>query len=273
MALQAAVKAQKPAKPSPFLNDLIDDVVQYYQAAGVRDYDWQPFGGDLSHATWDYFGFDLPGHPNRIMAAAGAVANEDGTEAEDAPKPKDKPKAPPALKIALPAGMENRFAPGFDAKKAGWKTGPAPFGESAEKVVLPEWARSRIARRQPKTLVDSDVLLLRQSFELPPLKEGCRYRIRVHGSAHNNMGESYAIYVNGKLLFENREGVTAWRRQGGAPRGVMIHPEFRELFQGGRVTLAVCNFAMENFAADRFIPPGAPLSVWMEEQKLPPAVQ
>jgi hypothetical protein len=72
------------------------------------------------------------------------------------------------------------------------------------------------------------------------------------------------------LLFENREGVTAWRRQGGSPRGVPVYPELRELFKGGNVTIAVGSFPMDNFSADRFIPPGAALSVWMEEMKLPP---
>jgi alpha-galactosidase len=270
-AIQAAIQGQKPAKPTPYLNDILDTVVEYYQVAGIRDYDWKPCGGDMRNAPWDYYGFDLPGHPNRIIAGAPApvAASGDEPEAEEAPKAKGKVKAPPALKITLPAGMENWTAPDFDVKKAGWKTGPAPFGESAEKLVLPEWASGRIARRQPKTVIDNDVLLLRQSFELPPLKDGYRYRIRISGSVHNNMGESYAISVNGKLLFENREGVTAWRRQGGLPRGVAITPEFRELFKGGKVTIAASNFSMENFSADRFIPPGLPLSVWIEEQKIP----
>jgi hypothetical protein len=271
-ALQAALKAQKPAKKSPFLDDALDDMVEFYQAASILDYDWKPFGGDWKNASWDYFGFDLPGHPNRVnvTVAAGADAESDS---EDAPKAKGKAKAAPALKITLPAGMENWFAPEFDTKKAGWKSGSGPFGESAEKLKLPEWAQGYIGRRVPKTVCDNDVLLLRQSFDLPPLKDGHRYRIRVAGSAHNNMGESYAIYVNGKLLFENREGVLAWRRQGGSPRGVHVYPEFRELFQGGKVTIAVSSFAMDNFDANRFIAPGAALNVWIEEQKLPPVTE
>jgi hypothetical protein len=257
---------------SPLLDDTLDQVVAYYRAAGIRDYDWKPFGGDWKNASWDYFGFDLPGHPNRVnvTVAAGADAESDS---EDAPKAKGKAKAAPALKITLPAGMENWFAPEFDTKKAGWKSGSGPFGESAEKLKLPEWAQGYIGRRVPKTVCDNDVLLLRQSFDLPPLKDGHRYRIRVAGSAHNNMGESYAIYVNGKLLFENREGVLAWRRQGGSPRGVHVYPEFRELFQGGKVTIAVSSFAMDNFDANRFIAPGAALNVWIEEQKLPPVTE
>ncbi len=270
--LQAAIRDEKPAKQSPFIDDALDDVARYYQAAGIRDYDWQPFGGDMKSGTWDYFGFDLPGHPNRVRgpAAAGAEKEPDANDDKPEPKAKGKEKAPPALQIAWPAGMERWFASDFDTRKAGWKSGAAPFGESAETLVLPEWAKDRIARRQPATVCDNDVLLLRQTFGIPPLKEGHRYRLRVAGSAHNNMGESYALYVNGTLLLENREGVTAWRRQGGSPRGVPVYPESRELFKGGKVTIAVSSFPMDNFSADRFIPPGAPLSVWMEEMKVPP---
>jgi alpha-galactosidase len=271
--LQAAVKGQKPARKSPFVDDVLDEVVEYYQAAGIQDYDWKPFGGDMKNGTWEYLGFDLPGHPNRVNAAAAAGAEKE-PEADDdnkaEPKAKGKDKAPPSLKITWPAGMENWFASDFDTKKAGWKSGTAPFGESAEKLVLPDFVKDRAAKRQPKTVCDNDVLLLRQTFEIPPLKEGCRYRVRVAGSAHNNMGESYAIYVNGQLLFENREGVTAWRRQGGSPRGVPVYPEFCELFKGGKVTIAVSSFPMDNFSADRLIPPGAALSVWLEEMKIPP---
>ncbi len=268
-AIQAALKGEKPAKPTPFLNDILDTVVEYYRLAGVRDYDWQPFGGDMKNAAWDYYGFDLPGHPNRVNFKAAAAKDEEA-DADEPAKAKGKF---PALKITLPAGMENWSAPEFDAKKAGWQSGRAPFGERSDNLVLPDWMKGRVGKREPATVVETDVLLLRQTFELPPLKDGYRYRLRVYGSAHNNMGESFAIYVNGKLLFENREGVTAWRQQGRSPRGVMIHPEFRELFKGGKVTIAVSNFAMENFEAGRLIPPGPPLSVWLEEQQLPPVGQ
>lgn len=270
-ALKAALAAQKLPKPIPFLDDILDDVTDFYRTAGISDYDWKPFGGDLKNATWDYSGFDLPGHPNRAKFSSKA-AGEMEVETEEAAPAKAKGKSPPPIQVTFPSGLENWFAPEFDAKKAGWKSGAAPFGESAEKIVLPDWASNRIAMRTPKTVLDKDVVLIRQSFDLPAMKEGHRYRLRVHGSAHNNMGESYAIYVNGKLLFENRYGVNGWRRQGNSPRGVNIYPEFRELFQGGKVTIAVSSFAMENFEADRFVPPGQALSVWIEEMKLPPVV-
>jgi len=87
---------------------------------------------------------------------------------------------------------------------------------------------------------------------------------------HSNSGEGYAIYVNGKLLAESKAGVTAWRREGAKPRGGHVSPDFLSEFKGGKVTIGVANFPMNNAREDGFIPARAPLSVWMEEMKLPP---
>ena len=249
-ALKAAITGEKPARATPYLNDALDEVADYYRAAGINDYDWKPFSGDMNSATWEYWGFNLP-------------------EAQADPKAKFIPVA----KIAYPAGMENWFVADFDARKAGWKSGAAPFGERADKAKLPDFVKSRADKRVPATLCNSDVLLLRRSFDLPPLKKGCRYRIRVAGSAHNNMGEGYVIYVNGKLLAESKDGVVAWRREGNKPRGSYIWPEFRDDFKGGNVTIAVGNFPMHNRPVEGLIPPGEALNVWIEEMKLPPLEQ
>ena len=114
---------------------------------------------------------------------------------------------------------------------------------------------------------------MRQTFDLPPLKDGHRYRIRVGGSVHANSGEGYAIYVNGKLLAESKAGIVAWRREGSKPRGSHIWADFRGEFKGGKVAIAVGNFPMNNQSADSFIPARAPLSVWLEEMKIPPVVE
>jgi len=238
--LKSAIKAEKPARVSPLLNDTLDEAVAYYRAAGINDYDWKPFGGDMKTATWDYYSFDLP-------------------------RGQDKAKGG----LTRPAGMENWFAPDFDAEKAGWKSGVAPFGVANDPIKYPEWYKAG-KRTPPKTVCEKDVLLLRQSFDLPPLKEGYRYRVRVGGSAHANSGEGYAIYVNGKLLAESKSGIVAWRREGHRPRGGHVYPEFRDEFKGGKVTLAVSSFPMNNRPDDRFIPAGAHLSVWLEEMRLPP---
>ena len=109
--------------------------------------------------------------------------------------------------------MENWFAPDFDAKKAGWKSGAAPFGVAKDPITYPEWygpskrvPRKRCARRMCCCCARASIL--------PPLKDGHRYRIRVGGSVHANIGEGYAIYVNGKLLAESKAGIVAWRREG-----------------------------------------------------------
>jgi len=250
--LESALKGEKPERVSPLLNDPLDEAVAYYRAAGINDYDWRPFGGDMKTATWDYCGFDLPKAQDDANVAAAPKA-----------------KVGPPIKITCPAGMENWFAPDFDAKKAGWKSGAAPFGMENDPIKYPEWYKAA-KRTPPKTVCEKDVLLLRQSFDLPPLKEGHRYRVRVGGSAHANSGEGYAVYVNGKLLAESKGGVAAWRREGGQPRGGHVWAAFRDEFKGGKATLAVSSFPMDNRPADKFIPAGAHLSVWMEEMKLPP---
>jgi hypothetical protein len=246
-SLQAAVKGEKPAQVSPYLDDTLDEAANYYRAAGIQDYDWKPFGGDLKGAAWDYFCFDLPGTQGNTKGISD-------------------------LKMTCPAGMENWSAPDFDAKKAGWQSGEAPFGVEKDPIKYPEWYGPS-KRTLPKTVCEKDVLLLRRRFDLPPFKEGYRYRIVVGGSAHANSGEGYAIYVNGRLLAESKGGVVAWRREGGKPRGGYIRADLRNEFKGGKVTIAVSNFPMNNRPADGFIPARSPLSVWLEEMKIPPLTE
>lgn len=244
--LLAALKGERPARPASVLLDTLDAAADYYRAAGITEYDWQPFGGEIKDSVWQYHGFDLP-------------------PAQPDPKSKSIPVAP----VTWPAGMENWFATDFDAVKAGWKTGAAPFGVAKDPNVYPEWYGP--SRRGPaKTIIENDVVMLRQTFDLPPLKSGHRYRIRVNGSVHADHGEGYALYLNGKLLAESKAGVTAWRKEGWKPRGGHVWADVREEFSGGKVTLAVCTFPMNNRAPDSFIPAGPPLSVWLEEMKLPP---
>jgi len=242
-SLQAAVKGEKPAKVSPLLEDALDEVSDYYRAADIHDYDWKPLSGNPDVATWDYYSFDFP-------------------------NPEARTKGISDLTMTIPAGMENWFAPDFDAKKAGWKSGAAPFGVAKDPNTYPDWygPSKRVA---PKTIVENDVLLMRQTFDFPPLKDGHRYRIRVGGSVHANSGEGYAIYVNGKLLAESKAGITAWRREGSKPRGGHVWADFRDEFKGGKVTIAVSNFPMNNRSVDSFIPARAPLSVWLEEMTTP----
>lgn len=242
-AVQSAIKGVPPAKMPSLLVDALDEVADFYRAAGISTYDWKPFVPGIKDAAWDYFEFDLPaGH--------------------------DKTKGIDDLKLVHPAGMENWFAPGFDAKKAGWQSGVAPFGVDKDTIAYPEWYGS--SKRGPvKTVTGMDVLLLCKTFEVPPLQEGHRYRIRVAGSAHLDYGEGYAIFINGKLIAESKAGITAWRREGGKPRGSHVWSDFRDEFKGGKVRLAVANFPMNKKSAEGFLPAGQPLSVWLEEMRIP----
>jgi len=248
----------KPEKVPDYVDDSADDVIAFLQEAGIDEYDWKPVLPGMRTAEWQIYSFDLENNPY------------------DAPEPKKGEKAKPvSVELNVPAGQENWFAKDFDAAQAGWETAPAPFGKPTAKT-WPEdysWVGGRYPtlyppeRPQPATVIENDVLLMRNTFDLPPAKPGHRYRIRVAGSIHPNSGEGYAIYVNGKLLREEKDGVTAWRRQG--TRGSHVWHEFREDFTGGPVTIAVANFPMSNWNPGRYIPAIGPLSVWVETQKLP----
>jgi len=58
--------------------------------------------------------------------------------------------------------------------------------------------------------------------------------------------------------------------EGGKPRGGHVWAGSRDEFKGGKVTIAVSNFPMNNKTAEGFLPASRdPLSVWVEEQKVP----
>ena len=237
---------EKPKRTSQFLRGAIYRLTSFCRVAGIHDYDWRPFGPDLKNVKWEYFSFD----PRET-------------------KPKEKGGR--FRKVTYPEGMEKWFAPDFDAAKAGWKKGLPPFGQLGGKLApLSESCNAPfcLCGEKPRTLWEKEVLLVRGTFEIPPLKEGHRYRIVVGGSAHVNAGEGYAIYVNGRLLAESNAGVG--KRQGGQPRGGHIYNDFRDEFKGGKVTIAATSFLRYNHPRDGVIPPRGHLTLWMEEAKIPP---
>jgi len=244
-ALLAEAAGNRPARASQFLRDAMFGLGNCYRAAGIDEYDWHAFGPDLRNVEWEYFSFD---------------------PAESLPKD----KANRYRKVTWPSGMENWFATGFDAAKAGWKKGLPPFGQLGGKLEpLSKTCTNPICgcATAPRTLWEKEVLMVRGTFDVPPLRDGHRYRIVVGGSAHVNAGEGYAIYVNGKLLNESSAGVG--KRQGGQPRGGHIYADFRDEFKDGKVTIAVDSFLRYN-SPQGPIPPRGHLTVWLEEQKLPP---
>lgn len=238
---------KRPQRANQFLRGSMYGLLNCYHAAGIDEYDWRPFGPDLNKVQWDYFSFD----PQEKLAV------EKGNRYR---------------KVTYPAGMENWFASDFDAAKAGWRKGLQPFGQLDGKLAaLTETCTSPFCRcgETPRTLWEKETLLIRGTFEFPPLKEGHRYRIVLAGAAHVNSGEGYAIYVNGKLLAESTRGVAV--RQGGQPRGGYIYNDVRDEFEGGKVTIAATSFLRYNHPRFGIQPPKGHISLWMDEQKIPPA--
>jgi alpha-galactosidase len=249
----------KPEKMPQYLDDKLDDAIAYYQAAGIHEYDWQPVLPEMKTATWQFTGYDIDNNPYE-------------SPLEKASKKQNKSAAAPFV-INPPKGMDNWFAENFDAAKAGWKQGQAPIGMKLAEYVtevyqwIAKYPLYSIKRTMAATICDSDVVLMRASFELPVAQAGYRYRVRLDGSIHGNSGEGYAIYLNGELLNKDDQGVTAWRRQG--LRGSHVWAEQLDALGDGKVSLAVANYPMSNYDPERYIPAIGPLSVWVEQQKLP----
>jgi hypothetical protein len=197
-------------------------------------------------ANWDYFTFDPA-------------------------EPFDPKKVDRYRKITYPKGMANWNAVDFDAAAAGWKTGASPFGQNNGEL---KPLRSHCGNPQcrcdtmPGTLWDEEVLLMRQSFDVPAFKDGHRYRLVVGGGNHTWAGEGFAVYVNGKLLLESTGG---FYKKGGTSGGY-IYNDFRPEFDGKKVTIAVKAFLRQSGHRGKAAPPRGHISVWLEEIKLPPAV-
>ena len=245
-ALLQEVAGERPQRANQFLRGAMYGLENCYRAAGVDDYDWHSFGPDLNKVQWVYYSFDPK---------------------ESQPKEKGSRYR----KVTCPTGMENWIMPGFDAGKAGWKKGHQPFGQLDGKLAaLSETCNASfcLCGDKPKTLWEKEVLLVRGTVDLPPLKKDHRYRIVVGGAAHVNSGEGYAIYVNGKLLAESKTGVAV--RQGGQPRGAHIYSDFRDEFKGGKVTLGATSFLRYNHPRRGIQPARGHISLQIEEQKLPP---
>jgi hypothetical protein len=234
-------------RPSVELATPLDKVLSYHQLVGIDDYSWKPSDPEMQLAEWQYFSFDPP---------------EKKTDHQgDRYRP-----------ITLPAGMENWMAPDFDAAKAGWKTGKAPFGQREGKL---EALRGHSAHPhcgshiKPNTLWENEVILIRQKFQMPVFEEGKRYRIIVGGGNHLWAGEGFALYVNGEMLAEAPGGNY---KRGGAPRGTYLFGEQAAKLSGKEATIAVKAFLRMNHHRNYPGPTVGHLSVWLEESTLPAAV-
>ena len=238
----------------------IDELVALYERAGQNIYGWTIFL-DLKESEWSYHSFDpIP--------------------AEQVPFDRLITRY---REVTLPKGMEKWFDPAFDPAKSGWKRGQAPFGNYSGEI--PDNPVSKCAKEgigpcfgpicyggtKVNTLWDKEVLLMRKTVQIPPLKEGHRYRLRVNQRAHVGNGGGFGVYINGKLLIEQVNGIG--RGGGEKPYGAYITKEWLDEFSKDEVTIAVKSFLRYN---DKYkakptkrIPQGM-ISVHLEEQKLPP---
>jgi hypothetical protein len=250
--LKNMIKNVAPAQPRNVeLTSQLDQVISFYNLVGENSYDWKSFGPEMQTANWHYHTFDPK---------------------EKAPKDAKGNVGDMYREITLPAGMENWFATDFDTAKAGWKTGAAPFGMKDGKKE-PLIASCKVphcgCNHTPGTLWDKEVLLMRQTFEIPDFKADHRYRIIVGGSGHQRAGEGFALYLNGKLVSEAKGG---YYKGGGAARGAYVFEDIKPEFKDGKATFAVKAFLRQTGFRGVTAPAQGNLSVWMQEAKLPPLV-
>ncbi len=252
LSLADLLKGKKPAKMGDGISSQLDTLISYYEAAGIFDYSWKTVDPEMDKASWLYASFDPP----------EKQASEKSNRYRD---------------ITYPAGMENWFKPGFDAAAAGWKTGHAPFGQKDGK---------RVGRRSncyqplcgcsatPATLWEKEVLLMQQTFDLPAAKAGYVYRFILGGAGCDRSGESFEVYVNGKLLTRVQGG---FYRNAGV-RGAYVYEDILPEFKGGKVTLSVLHFLRYTHHRNRDeylgkpVLPNGHVSVRMEEAKVSPDV-
>ncbi len=234
--------------------DQISQLAALYDRAGQDEFGWRMFA-DLRNAEWSFFSFDP-------------------IDAEQVPFDQLITRY---RKVTLPKGTENWFATDFDP--SAWKAGKSPFGHYLGKLPTHPIHKCGAGCTGPgcygATKVNSfwekEVLLMRGSFRMPPLKDGHRYRIRVNDGNHVGSGGGHIIYINGRPLAETT--TCTGRGGGGQPKGAFITRDFLDDFQDGEVTIAVKTFLRFN---DKYkvkpstrVPQGK-ISVHFEEQKLPP---
>lgn len=236
--------------------DAVDNLVALYTRAGKPHYQWKMFA-DLRNAQWSYLSFD-PIRSEQVPFDQLITRYR---------------------KVTLPDSALNWFEVDFQPNMSGWKKGQSPFGQLNGKLPTGPIHKCGAGCVGPgcfgatkiNTLWEKEVLLMRGTFKLPPLKGGHRYRVRVNDGNHVGSGGGHAIYLNGQLLIEvtNCNG----RGSGGQPKGAYITSEHLDSLKDGKVTIAVMTFLRHN---DKYkvkpktrVPQGK-FSLHIEEQRLPP---
>lgn len=241
----------KPTRNSPYAVGVLggcgmrQGLSDLYRQAGITDYDWHTFGPERGEVKWDYYSFD--------------------------PKEEQLWEAPESRyrQVTLPDGMEKWYTPGFDAQKAGWKSGYAPFAAVDGKFPEPVGSCNMSicgCREAPKTFWEKEVLLMRGTFDLPPLDRTKRYRLLIGGRSHVGNGDGLAIYLNGERVHEQTAGTG--RREGAQPCGFFIDKEMAKAFgNGGNVEIAVKAFMGKH---PRSQEKRGFITIFFEEMNVPP---
>ena len=234
--------------------DVIDGLVSLYDRVGHKDYEWKIFM-DLRNAKWDYHSFDPV--PSEQVPFDQLITRY--------------------REVTPPKGLGNWFAPANASPL--WKGGKSPFGHYMGKLPTGPVHKCGAGCVGPgcygatkiNTFWEKEVLLLRQHFEVPPVKPGHRYRLRVNDGNHVGSGGGHVIYINGEQLIETQK--CNGRGSGGRPKGAYITRDFMDDFKGGKVCITVMTFLRNN---DKYkVKPSKPVpqgkfSLHIEEQKLPP---
>ncbi|HEX5791194.1 MAG TPA: hypothetical protein VFY13_08565, partial [Luteolibacter sp.] len=233
----------------------LEGLATLYTKMGVNDYTWHEFGPKWTDMKWDYITFDPP----ETLSW--------------------KPGEWRYRKVTCPAGMENWFATDFDAKKAGWKSGLQPIGQENDKLrtepkpFIDQLMNRPESEKKPcttphcrccepmKTFWEKEVLLMRGTFSIPPLKVGHRYRLVIGGMSCINTGDGVRVYVNGEEVYESKTGGLK------APACFYVDEKHLSKFQSGTVTIAVTGFLKIHKRSSN---KGNQIAVWLEEMKLPP---
>jgi hypothetical protein len=165
--------------------------------------------------------------------------------------------------------MEHWFKPEFDAAAAGWKKGLPPFGQYKGKLEDNSASGRNPWNMKPRTFWEHEVLLVRGSWQFPPLKPGHTYRIRVDRGQGVGAGDGFKLYLNGRPIADTKFGLG--RREGDNIRGGWVTGEFSADFAKGPVTIAAITFLRYGDRAIVTMPPEPQgvLQMWMEERKLP----
>ncbi len=236
--------------------DAIDGLVALYDRAGMDEFGWRMFM-DLRNSEWSFHSFD-------------PIADEQ--------VPFDQ-LITRYRSVTLPKGMENWQAIDFNGAKAGWGKGKSPFGQYMGKLPTRPIHKCGAGCTGPgcygatsiNTLWEKEILLMRGTFNIPPIKDGHRYRLRINDGNHVGSGGGHIVYINGKPLIEAK--TCNGRGSGGLPKGAYITKEFLDDFQNGEVNIAVMTFLRFN---DKYkVKPSSPvpqgkISLHIEEQRLPP---